>query len=381
MLILTAAVQIIRGHFWDTLMSGTPRMRAFYPLLGIVLIALAVSIFRQRPASEIMTAFNLMSIVGSFFYLSSLLKHKERLAERSILFFAAGVCVQVLLVFYNMGTNSNIFGLQFIAHNNHLGILCALTFFYPLAFAASETRRQSRIAAWFLVWVLFLGMFFSCSRTAWFSFLFSSILFGIFFKALPSGKFKSKFARDSLGVGLVLLFAIFVGITKVYRIYYFLYWRFQEIPRLWNAWFWNYTLHDHQNFGFLGIHRLNQLYQIKAILKYSPIFGVGFVSEVVDFHSLYLTILGASGVLGLGLFIFFCVKMMTRLLWAIRTSVEIPSALMRIGAFCAVTAWLLMGFMEGLVLQYPIWMHALFAVLLGHLSTPLLTGVKRSSPR
>ena len=70
--------------------------------------------------------------------------------------------------------------------------------------------------------------------------------------------------------------------------------RFYELGMLFDPGYWHYTFTDTQNFGFLGIFRLNQLYDLGAILRQSPLIGVGFTRQVVDFHSLYFTFLRVS---------------------------------------------------------------------------------------
>lgn len=373
-LALAALVQVIRGSFVRTLQTGIQRGFAFYPILGIILITLTVSTVRQAPTSEILTSLNLLSIMGAFFYLFGLVKGHEQLIQKCALFFAAGVSVEVFVALYNFAADSFIFSLQETPHNNHLGLWAGFAFFYPLAYAAGESSIKNRAIGWSLACILFFGMFFSCSRTAWFSFIFGALLFLVHFIKLPPAGFKRKFFSDFIRVAFVFSIFLVVSVaTKFQQVYYYLYWRFHEIPRLWDGWFWKYTLQDQQNFGFFGIHRLNQLHETKAILETSPFFGVGFVLHVVDFHSLYLALLGASGLVGLGMFIYFSIALLAPLHRAIINPGNLSTRLIQMASFSAVSAWLLMAIMENLILQYPIWMNVFFAAFMTQLP-------KNSSP-
>ena len=147
--------------------------------------------------------------------------------------------------------------------------------------------------------------------------------------------------------------------------------RIRTLKRLLIPEYWSYTIHDVKNFGFLGFQRLTQFGELSKILKVHPVWGVGLIHSVTDFHSLFLTILAGTGFVGLFLFLFFLFSWARKLVVPHLHHDKDGLYLYRVGALCACLVWVLYSFMESFVVQFHIWiMLAVGCVLHETLTAP-----------
>lgn len=346
------------GNPLKTLLAGFKRAGNFY-FPWLLILALALFNFSRFPASEQawMTPINLLSIITAMLYLLGrseqilLQNPREKTVQTCLSFFTAGVAVQVFIAFQNTVAGTLYFNMP-LFHNNHVGILCAFSAFFPIGLFLSETdplKRKFWAAATF---VLISAVVASCSRTAWFSFLAG---FTVFF--VLAGKFQPKthFLMKKRHTFSVALFVIAAAVT-LSRGYEIVFYRFIGLIKLLDWRYWEYTFTDYQNFGFLGIFRLQQIYMIKDILQAQPFLGVGFIKDVMDFHGFYFSLLGGTGAVGFTFFVYFCRKTLHKSLARISNSAKSPeSFFLLLSSFCALITWLICSFLETYVVQFSVW--------------------------
>ena len=90
---------------------------------------------------------------------------------------------------------------------------------------------------------------------------------------------------------------------------------------------------------------------------------VGFIREVTDFHSVYLSILGATGVIGFLVFLYFCFTFYKTLLEIIYLNND-DLAYFRMGVLSAFTLWLIYSLMESFIVQFNVWVIFTLGALL-----------------
>lgn len=358
-LLITALVQALTNGFAHQCRAGFRIVRPMWPVFALVLVAsLSGIVYLQK--SILMRTGNLVSVFMALAYLAGFFENKEKYWHDALLAFVLGVSSQIAIALVNIAFHSNSHELNVI-HNNHLGILSACSFFFACALSVISFKKVSRWLAVFVSGILLLSIVLSCSRTAWLSFIFALTSFFV----LVWNNTKGEQVRRSFRFGLLILGGIFaVILTHQILTNYYVSQRILELKRLVDLESWRYTLYDSQNFGFFGIYRLTQLYVLGNLSPLQVLIGQGFSATVTDFHGLYFTIIGASGICGLILFALFTRNILRRLLSAIRSSGTNEEVLLRSAAFCSILVWLLSSFMETLLLQYSSWIPVLVGLLL-----------------
>lgn len=357
--LINLTVHALSGNPVKTFIAGLKRAGSFYLPWAIILM-LGLFNFVRFPASEQawMTPLNLTSIMAAMIYMLGrceqiLLRHPaEKTVRNCLSFFVAGVIVQVFIAFQNTISETLYFNMP-LFHNNHIGILCAFSAFFPIALFFSETNPLKKKIWAAATFILISATVASCSRTAWFSFVAAfTVFFVLARKFQPNTHFSAMRKRHSATVLLFVLTAAII-LSRGYEIVFY---RFIGLIKLFDWKYWEYTFTDYQNFGFLGIFRLQQIYMIKDILQSQPFLGIGFIKDVMDFHGFYFTLLGGTGVVGFAVFVYFCRKTLHASLARISDSGRISdNFFLLLSAFCAFIAWLLCCFMETYVVQFSVW--------------------------
>ena len=329
--------------------------KIFLPWLLILLISTLAVLRGDQLTRVFKINGNILSCVLSALLLMATVKVSKENVSNAILFFLFGVCLRVSLAALTQAGIRYYFPIEGLFYNNHIGFLCATTLFLTLPFLILKRGWFGQVLCWFTLGLVCTGLLMSCSRTGWFSFLISYFLFSTLFFSLqesnPSLKSTWKTREFLIGTALMFTVILFLGsfmsrdvIDRVFA-----------LQRLFDRQFWNYTFHT-DNFGFFGFHRLHQFITIVKIMKQSHLLGIGFTQEVTDFHSLYLTILGGTGVLGLCLFCIFISNWLKPLYRVIFQPDRDGFNIMRIGVLSAFVAWLVYSLMETFVVQFHIWL-------------------------
>ncbi len=338
-----------------------PHLNGVIFLLPPVLLFL-ISLFSAALTHQLRSSFsyhlNLLVTWFSVLVLGTSIIHRKNLLKTCVLLFVSGMSVQILGCFVNLAFNIQIFTLHII-HNNHIGIQSAFCIFYPLCILAldHENTKAQKVFSYFLLIILFLGMIFACCRNAYIVFcaLYVLFLFLLRWTPDPMAKKKSRFFALMLPIGLIpfVLISMLINFDVLARFASI----FLEVL---NPDSWVYSFSDKANFGFLGLFRLVQFYEILDILKVHPLFGMGMTHRALEFHGLYLTVLAATGISGLLLLAFFCRQLLHASLVALRSLTHLPTFALMLGAYLAVLLWLLCGFLETFLLQFSPWINLLF---------------------
>ena len=167
----------------------------------------------------------------------------------------------------------------------------------------------------------------------------------------------------------ITLLNLFVPIDPARMIYYFykgddVYWRVKYFYQIFDLNYWKFTFSDSQNFGFFGIDRLKQLQDVREILKAHPFVGIGFVQRVTNYHGFYFTLLGATGFLGFGLFIFFAITLLASLLKVLKKAKSSQIFLITCGVTASLCVWLISSITQSMFLHFSVWLNILFALML-----------------
>jgi len=284
-----------------------------------------------------------------------ILSHKcgRGLLLNGIVFYLWGVAFLVLAGVFNKFYYLNIFETSVI-HNNHTGILCAISIFHTFSRALENKPLIRRLLDLLLTAILTAGLIASCSRTSWFSFIFAFIIYAClikyYVKNMPIRSFR-----------IVVILLVIISAALIFTLPN-VWLRLSNINQLIDPEYWKYTINDHQNFGFLGIFRLRDFQLIANIFSLSPIVGIGFQKEVVDAHGLYCIILGSTGLSGLLLFAYFSGQLIYSLWKTINTSGDGKLVLFSISTLCSITAWTVCSLMESYYVHFSIWLQTAIAI-------------------
>ncbi len=356
--LLSVAAHAVNRNPLKLFRQGIPQSKPLYP----VLLLLGIGVFNffrlHAPFQALRITINVFFIMLALFYLMGIKNEltgpsaNPEILKRSILLFILGVVAQAILAFQNTIVHTDFLDLP-LFHNNHLGILCAFTSFYALGLFLAENDRKLKWIQGFFLFILLGTMIASCSRTAWFSFLISFAVFlNLGFRYLPAPdrfRIRRRDAFHFILLAIALLLILGRSFEMVGK-------RFEEIPRLFDWKYWQYTLADTQNFGFLGILRLRQMYALKDILRAHPLLGTGFLRSVTDFHGLYFCVLAATGFSGLLLMAKFCRDLLSLMLERLRDPREDSRFFfLRLGSYAAFLTWLFCSFMETYFVQFSAW--------------------------
>ncbi len=344
-------VHAVNGNPVKTFITGFRNNRIFYPVLAILGIGLLNYFrFHQYPQA-LRTPLNLFLIMTALFYLGGILENfkadSEKILRRGMFFFVAAVTLQIFVALQNTIADTHYFNAPLI-HNNHIGILAALSFFYALGLFMAEPKGTLKNLCGVSALVMSAAVIASCSRTAWFSFLFSLVTFLVLSYQHRRAEQSVRVRKRHSLLAVVILGALVVLISKLsFEVGV----RVQSLPQLLDGAYWQYTINDFQNFGFLGIFRLLQIYALKDILHSQPLLGVGFTRQVVDFHGFYFCLIGATGFAGLLTFAYFTRQLLNNLLSAIRKPASCPTFFFRVAIFCSFISWLGCCFIETYIVQ------------------------------
>ena len=279
-------------------------------------------------------------------------------AMRGLGFLAFGTCTRAafgLLAFCKL---PGPYVKEVILYNNHIGFYCTIALLCLLPFVMIS---RDRVAKWFSViafYFLFSVLLFSCSRTGYISFVGGLIAFLILQKWLGKKGFAGSKQRDiwllllsgCLGGVLILLIAgYFFPLAFLFPIISSRLWMtlIVFVPSYWHRF-------HKENFYFLGHYRLEQFQVLGEIIKQHLIFGVGLAQRVTDFHCLYFTLLGGTGVVGLLTFLGFCVSWIRQLLQAMVPD-NGKGNMFRVVLLSCMVVWLFYSFAESFFLFFNIW--------------------------
>ena len=359
-MVITTVIQLVRGTFWETLQSGLKGASRFAAVILIVAIALMSNLMHVRSMSAVRIGANLMLTFCSVVFLFGLIDGYLYRLKIGILSYIYGFSVQSVIGYLNDFAGTTFLKIQLI-HNDHLGVFFAMTFFLCIPFAMTEKSRIKRWCYIFLASVIFAGLAYTCTRTAWVSVVVITAAMYVAVQCLAS---KSRYLKIFnvrfwlLGCLIVALLGHLLIATNFldYAIE-----RWKGILAPLHAYYWQYAMSDN-NFGFFGIFRLQQFYSLKAILKSHLFFGVGFTNEVIGYHSLYFTILGASGITGMAVFVSFVYKIFRQYSRSIAETRSFKTLIVKVSVLASFAVWLLCSFMQTLLLQYAVWTNVLMVI-------------------
>ena len=361
---LLALSRLILGYRPEDFNRWLRQIRPLIPLYLMLGIGLLGTFQLAEPEKSFRIIRNLILVTGLMTFWSSLLPEAESEASAVILdrgfqFYLAGTAIKVIGGALNTIFKTQYLGMDLI-HNNHIGMLCAMSIFYALALQSQPQPLSRRLFYLLITVVLLGGLVASCSRTAWFSFLGSYLIYSwlIHHKKRQLDLARECRAKRSTPVLLFLAIAALLSFVNDDILS-----RLKNLPQLLDPAYWQYTLHDQQNFGFLGIYRLRDLRELKAVFLQHPFFGAGFPTQVVDMHGLYFTFLAATGSLGLLLFLFCQGSVLRQLGRGIFQDSGSRTLFLKISCFCALTTWGFGSLMETYFLQFFLWVPVMLAIL------------------
>lgn len=353
-------ILVLKGELWTKIKQNyKSSFILIIPWLAIILIStLAVVLNTEVSVMHgLRTNANILSLLASSFILICVMERKKLIVD-ALLAYAFGVTIRLFLagLAHKFGRQFFYAEYEFLFYNNHIGFLCASAVFILFSFilfSNPELHPFHYVISSFLLVTTFTGLLLSCSRTGWFAFIVGSGTFAFFFNQMR----KSQHTRDAtlsrlILVALTLLFALIVEIgVFVNRD---LFSRITSLERFLDPTYLWFTVNERTNFGPFGIFRLNQFYSIQEIFTNDWFIGIGLVKVVTDFHSLYLTMLGGTGIIGFLIFFVFAAKWSSRLLNKL-SQFDDGTNLIRLGIFAAFLVWLVYSFMETFIVQFNIW--------------------------
>ena len=287
--------------------------------------------------------------------------------RRCLLALCLAMTLQIAAAIVNYFRSADLWGID-LFNNNHLGNMSVFAFFYIFALFVSSGKLAGRSLYFLLLIFIFGGIVASCSRTAWFTgftgFL-GFLTISRYFLKKNIGEFT--FHIHVLPAVLVLVVLFFLALFQSDMVMG----RMIGIRKLFEIDYWRFTFSDKQNFGFLGILRLEQYRLVRDILVHHWLVGVGFSKAVYDIHGLAFLLIASTGTTGLMIGLAFCVCHGVRLFRAIQNETSRELLLLLTGSLCSFFAWLLMSFMETFLVQFMIWANVLLGILLAELSKDL----------
>lgn len=359
-LCLICLLELSRRQFWLTFMAGMKGSRLLVPFFLIIFVGFLGSMTHGAGNDGILMTANLLSLLIGSVYVIGLIQHYKIDLKVPIFFFLTGIILQILVNFYNIATHRMIFYLD-LFYNNQFGTLVAFGFFYAVYFVIIARRGFFYQTGMFFVLALTItGVMFSCSRTAWISILLGTVIFFYFFYHVFSFRQNRPPVNRRCVAFFLCLLACFVFILSYHPL---IRYRVTDFLEIFDFNYLKYTVEDKQNFGFLGILRLNQIYAVGDILLHSPLWGIGFVGRVTDFHGFYFTLLGGSGLIGFFLFFYFIHNISYQLEIFCRRSVQKdPGDLLKVSILCALVTWVLTSLTQTMFVQFSVWINVIAAV-------------------
>lgn len=279
-------------------------------------------------------------------------------AIHGLSFLAFGICVRAAFGLLAYAHLPSPYLNEPILYNNHLGFYCTTALFCLLP--CTVTAKDRLIKSYFVIafCFLFFVLLLTGSRTGYISFFGGLISFVMIQRWLR----KKRLAGGEQKSVWLLLLSICLGSVVILLILGYLFpfgFLFPIISsRLWMAlavfdpWQWQFL--GTQNFGFLGHYRMEQFQVLHEIVKQHLILGIGLVRRTTDFHSLYFTLLGGTGLTGLLTFIIFCVSWIGQGFHAMVVN-DGKANVFRVALLSWMVSWLLYSFTETFFLQFHIW--------------------------
>lgn len=353
--LIALTAQGVAGGFTKSSLLVLQKAKIFYYFFALLAIGM-INYFRfDRPEQALRSPGNMLFVIAGLFYLFVLLDkfpgRKEKLIKRGLCFFISGVAIQVLIAFQNT-VSGNLYLNMPLIHNNHMGILCAFSAFAGLGVFLSETNHNEKKLWGVVTLAIMAAAIASCSRTAWLSFIAGGIVFiSIAYRKRHSLHISGLRKRHSF-----FMLALLSGMISLLS-----FWnpdissRVCSLPQIFDPAYLRYTVNDCQNFGFLGIFRLLQLYSLNQILSAEPLIGVGFTRQIMDFHGFYFALLGATGLTGLLIFAVFVRRVLHDSLKNLTSPGEESLFFLRLGTTCAFIVWLFCSFLETYIVQFSTW--------------------------
>ncbi len=345
-------VRIMKGDWAGDLRQVGRVLLHFLPSAGVIAIGFWNFFAFSADKKALMIPSNLLLVILMMTSISAIFLSYEpqlrlRLLSDALRFFLFGVLLQLAASALPEFSSLPLWKTEII-HNNHLGMLTALSLWFALYFFGFPQRRFSQAISMTVVTFIFSALVATCSRTAWISFI-AVVPFWLWQAQ------KSCVCTKGLRVIPFLAF-ILTGITVALCLFNeSIKSRIVKMPQIFDPAYWQYTLQDQQNFGFLGIFRLRDLHTLKQILMEHPFTGIGFVPQVVDFHGLVFLILGATGLCGFIFFLFFAGRLAVSLRRASLSPSSNREDTLAIVALCALVTWFLSMLMESYFLQFFVW--------------------------
>lgn len=359
--ILSMIVHALNDNLLKTFKDGIKNSASFYYPWFLLLSLGFFNHFRFLLSEQaLMTPLNLSAIILTLIYLRGRFSDLEAkkldttaLLRNSLVCFLAGSLLQVCIAFQNEAAGTAHFK-TYLFNNNHLGILCVFSALFSIGLLMSERDFFIKKILYVVVFLFIAALIAACSRTAWISFLIGISLFFIELKKRHRSPHFSGFKRRQ--VGIVVLFILASGYFLASHVD-LIRDRFSGILWLFDWKYWAYTFTDTQNFGFLGYYRLQQIYRIKDILAAEPFLGIGFIKEIMDFHGFHFCVLGASGLLGASVFVYFIRSTILKSLGFLGAKqIDASTFYIFLAAFCSFIAWLIISFLETHIHQFYVWL-------------------------
>lgn len=355
-------IQFLKGNLTQMVRQGLFQGLAFLPWVMILVISAFSAFYNVDPLQAFRTTGNISLVIFNMLVLICAID-KESIFLNGLMFFIMGACLRIMLALSAIVIPTPSFLVEGLFYNNHLGFLSASAIFLLLPFMFTKHKVMRTEISWLLLATLLSGLVLSCSRTGWVSFTIVFVIFtALFWKLLNLNRISQPaFQKKRLLTMILLALLVVIGVSGFINKWVLV--RIWDLIRLFNLEYLNFTIHDHVNFGFLGIIRLHQFYVLKEILQAHWITGMGFSRTVTDLHSLYLTIAGAAGGLGAYFFVHFIVTWIHQILRHTFYSNDRLNAF-RIGAFCSFLIWLLYSVMETFIIQFDVWLIITAGIIL-----------------
>lgn len=363
--LITAVARALQGDLKEDLRRAYSFALPLFPIF--ILLALNAMNFLRLglPVSTLKTSANLALVLSLCAYTGGILQNEMRSRGSSFFiqtaeFLIFGTSVQVLIAFTNQYAGTRFFDLN-LAHNNHLGMLCAFISFYAIfSFINSSPNSVKKLFSFANLAVIFLGLVGALSRTSWFTFWIALCVYLYHAKKNPGSVPREK--QSQFVHRYIILLYIFVLINLLF-LDKAVYERFTTLPQLFSWEYWKITINDTQNFGFLGFYRLRDWQLALSCLAANPGFGCGLTHAVNDIHGLYFLILGATGIAGMIVFTYFIWSFCCRIFPGRNGEGEFY--FLRLSIFCASLIWMMASFMETFYLQFFLWINFVLGWALG----------------
>lgn len=353
---LTIFILLLRGELIESLKTKAKFISVYWLWIFIVLISSLAGFINEHGFDQILkTNANLLSVILSAIFLTVIIYNKETFVN-AIYFYALGTCARILIAFLGI-LPARPYYMQIpevLLFNNHIGFLASSSLFLMISLMIHDQKPLKQIMISIMILITLFGTLVSCSRTGWLSIIITSVIFAVLNRPfLHDPKMRPFLSRAKKILAFTIISFVVVFIIGIIS-EPFVFDRIVALGRLMKAEYWSLTFNDRQNFGFLGIYRLNQFAEVKNMLQTNWFIGTGLDRAATNLHSLFLTILGGVGIIGFISFVLFCVLWM-RQLRPKYFKKDDSLRLIRVGIFCSFIVWLIYSFLESFFLQFHIW--------------------------